>query len=257
MPFAENAGIRLYYECQGSGPPLVLHHGFTESGRDWVDNGYVNALRDRFRLILIDARGHGRSDKPADPAAYTMEQRARDVVAVLDNLGFSTAHFLGYSMGGRVGFAVGKHAPERFDSIIIGGASPSPDSRESLESWIEWLRRDGLEGVISGMERLWGPLPEPTKDQIRANDAGALLAERVASLHHASLDDALPGMEMPCLIYAGSKDPRYAGAEEAAARLPQGTFVGFAGLDHLQCLLECTKVVSIVTEFLSHVRLRA
>ena len=61
MPFARNAGVRIHYETIGTVGALVLHHGTGGSGPDWKDLGYVDALKDRHRLILIDARGHGQS----------------------------------------------------------------------------------------------------------------------------------------------------------------------------------------------------
>jgi pimeloyl-ACP methyl ester carboxylesterase len=74
--------------------------GYLES---WRERGYTNVLGDDYRLILIDARGHGRSDKPHEPEAYVRELRATDVVAVLDDLGIGKTNYFGYSMGGRIG----------------------------------------------------------------------------------------------------------------------------------------------------------
>src|SRR6266404_7521776 len=64
MPYADNGNVRIHYQVEGEGPALVLQHGFTESVVDWYEAGYVEALRPDYRLILIDARGHGVSDKP-------------------------------------------------------------------------------------------------------------------------------------------------------------------------------------------------
>src|SRR5512143_3070684 len=108
-----NAGVRIHYEVEGSGPPLVLQHGFSQSLADWRVAGYVEALRDHHQLILVDARGHGGSDKPHDSAAYTTGHHAADIVAVLDALGLQRADYWGYSMGGWIGFGMAKHAPER------------------------------------------------------------------------------------------------------------------------------------------------
>jgi pimeloyl-ACP methyl ester carboxylesterase len=91
MPDATNDGVRIHYEREGNGPPLVLQHGFTGSLEGWRDSGYVDALKSAYELILIDARGHGRSDKPHDPAAYTLDKRAADVLAVLDDAGIERA----------------------------------------------------------------------------------------------------------------------------------------------------------------------
>ena len=83
------------------------------SGADWRDLGYVDALKHDYKLILIDARGAGASDKPHDAAAYDPALRASDVVAVLDDLGIRHAHYFGYSLGGWVGFLLAKYAPDR------------------------------------------------------------------------------------------------------------------------------------------------
>src|SRR5262249_18139552 len=106
-----NHGTRIYYQSEGTGPPLVLQHGFSQSIEDWYECGYVDALKHDYRLILVDARGHGSSDKPHDPAAYGLDKRAGDVVAVLDAIGISRAHFWGYSMGSWIGFGMAAFAP--------------------------------------------------------------------------------------------------------------------------------------------------
>ena len=120
MPYADNDGIRIHYQVEGEGPPLVLQHGFSESVVDWYEAGYVNALRSDYRLILIDARGHGASDKPHDPDAYALHRRVADVVAVLDALKIAKALFWGYSMGGWIGFGTAKYSQERFRALVIG-----------------------------------------------------------------------------------------------------------------------------------------
>ena len=113
MPYASNHGVRIHYEVMGDGPPLVLQHGFYGSGEDWIEFGYTEALRQKYRLILLDARGHGDSDKPHDPEAYTLQHMAADVVAVMDDLSIDKSHYLGYSMGGWIGYGMAKYAPAR------------------------------------------------------------------------------------------------------------------------------------------------
>ena len=103
MPRVDNKGISIHYRVEGNGPPLVLGHGFTDSSDIWYERGYVAALKPKYRLVLIDARGHGQSDKPHDPPSYTPEKFASDIVAVLDDLGMKTAAYWGYSMGGWMG----------------------------------------------------------------------------------------------------------------------------------------------------------
>ena len=104
MPFANNNGVKIYYEVEGQGPPLVLAHGISMGLNNWRRNGYTDALKKDFQLVLYDARGHGRSDKPHEPAAYGLLNMAEDVVAVLDDLGIGQAHYFGFSMGAKVGY---------------------------------------------------------------------------------------------------------------------------------------------------------
>lgn len=100
MPFANNQGVRIHYEVEGKGPPLVLLHGLGGSLEMWYDSGYEKPLKNDYQLILIDVRGHGASDKQHDPKSYELELLVSDVVVVLDDLNINKAHFLGYSMGG-------------------------------------------------------------------------------------------------------------------------------------------------------------
>ena len=83
MPYATNDGVRIRYEVEGSGPPLVLHIGYIGGLEDWADAGYVAPLARGFRVLRLDPRGQGQSDKPHDPAKYGPEMAA-DVVRLLD-----------------------------------------------------------------------------------------------------------------------------------------------------------------------------
>lgn len=100
MPYADNNGVRIHYKVEGEGRPLVLQHGSTSSIQAWYQNGYVEPLKPHYQLILVDARGHGDSDKPHDRALYALPLRVSDIVAVLDDLNIQKAHYWGYSMGG-------------------------------------------------------------------------------------------------------------------------------------------------------------
>ena len=121
MPYVDNAGVKIHYHVEGDGPPLVMQHGLTNSLETWYAYGFVQELQKDYRLILVDARGHGRSDKPHNPKDYDLKLRVSDILAVIDDLGVEKAHYLGYSMGGRIGFGLVKHALDRFHSLMIGG----------------------------------------------------------------------------------------------------------------------------------------
>lgn len=123
MPYAENRKQKIHYTVHGQGPTVVFQHGLLSHGRRFRDLGYVRGLAG-YRVVLIDSLGHGRSDKPTDAELYGAGMRAGDVVAVMDDLSVERAHFVGYSMGGWMGVALARFAPERLLSLTIGGWDP-------------------------------------------------------------------------------------------------------------------------------------
>ena len=247
MPYADNNGVRIYYQVEGKGPPLVLQHGYTDSLKTWYELGYVDALKREHQLILVDARGHGGSDKPHDTAAYAKELQATDIVAVLRGLDISRADYFGYSMGGRIGFAMTQYAPERVCSLILGGAAGDGRSRVG-DRFLVALRAGGAEAIPA----VWvAPLPSELKIRLLANDIEALAACRVDSLGFA---DVLPTMTMPCLIYAGAADPIYPVAEATVAEMPNVAFFTLPGLGHAEAFLRSDLVLPRVLEFLNFMK---
>jgi pimeloyl-ACP methyl ester carboxylesterase len=251
MPDAMNDGVRIHYEREGSGPPLVLQHGFTRSLEGWRDSGYVDALKGDYELVLIDARGHGQSDKPHDPAAYTLDKRAADVLAVLDDAGIERAIYWGYSMGGHIGYAIGHYAPGRFDALILGGMHPY--AREAAQpGWrAEAIRSGGMEAYIAESERRDGPLPAQIRARVLANDREALAAATAGSAGAPSFVAALDRLSIPVLIYAGDRDqPIHDEAARAANGKAHVTFVSLPGLNHGEVSRRSDVVLPHVRAFL-------
>ena len=248
MPYADNAGIHIHYEVEGTGPALVLHHGFTQCLEDWFERGYVAALGSRYRLILVDARGHGRSDKPHDEVSYTLDRRVTDVTSVLDAVGVEKAHFWGYSMGGWIGFGMARHAPDRVDSLVIGGAHPFANNQAAMRQWV----RDGItaggDDFVAAFEKMVGPISASYAARLRAADLQAWLA---LAQDRVSIEDMLGAMAMPCCIYAGEADPIFRRVKAAADRIPNAHFFSLPGLLHSQAFIESSTVLTPVIKFLS------
>ena len=250
VPYANNQGVRIRYEVEGSGSPLVLLSGLTGYLEWWQELGYVDSLKDKYKLILIDLRGHGGSDKPHDPEAYRLKLLAEDVVAVLDDLGISKAHFLGYSMGGRIGFGLAKYAPARFQSFIIGGQEPGEVSQEGTRWWLQLLEK-GMDAVTAMFETEISMAPE-MKTRLLANDAKALSAMLMAPDYRASLEDVLPSITVPCLIFVGEADSDFAGVKECIKYIRSAEFVSFPGLNHTQVISDSHSVLPQITKFLEN-----
>ena len=253
MPQAtSNNGVKIHYEVVGDGPPVLLHHGFTSSLEGWREYGYADALKDDYRLILMDARGHGQSGKPHDAAAYAIGFRVSDVTSVLDDLGVEQSHFFGYSMGGHTGFGMLEHAPDRVASLVVGGMHPYARKAEPLNQRAETLR-DGIEAMLTATERQLGPIQEPFRSRMLANDAEALVASTLGTRDTPGLEDSLATARHLCLVFAGDQDPAHDLAQQAAGQTPNATFVSLAGLNHLAALTRSDLVLPHVTEFLARV----
>jgi pimeloyl-ACP methyl ester carboxylesterase len=260
MPYATNPddGVRICYEVEGAGPPLVLHIGFLGRLQSWRRVGMVDALQHEYRLILMDPRGQGKSDKPHYVQAYAVERFVTDIVAVLDDLGVDRANFLGYSMGAAVGFAAGVFAPDRLRSLILGGSHPYFNE---LADWVIFasLHEDaailaqGMEAFVSSYEEKYGPLPPDVREQWLDNDGKALAANTLAVEAFPDISGQLPQIGVPTLIYCGTEDEPFAQARRASEVIPGARFVPLNGLNHTQAFRQSEDIVPHILEFLSEI----
>jgi len=253
MPFADNDGIRIHYEVEGEGPPLVLCHGLFGSLEQWRVWGYVEALKDNYQLILIDSRGHGASDKPHDPKAYRTETMVADVVSVLNDLDVEKAHFLGYSMGGQIGWCIGRHAPDRFYSLIIGGMPPyerDPDIPDpDIDVLVPILKR-GNEAVVAAFQESFGGKMElGIKNILMNNDPEAIIA-RLLRVERVEYDETISTTTLPCLLYMGEADTGYSKAKQSIEVLLNLTFVTLHNLNHEQGAMRSDLVLPHIMKFL-------
>ena len=120
MAFFEHENCSLHYEEYGQGDPLLLIHGLGSSSRDWEYQ--IPAFAAHYRVIVVDLRGHGRSDKPRE--RYSIAGFSRDIEALIEHLGLGPVHLLGLSMGGMVGFHLSLDQPRQFRSLCSFNISP-------------------------------------------------------------------------------------------------------------------------------------
>jgi len=255
MSYVDNEGVSIHYMVEGEGPPLVLQHGLGVTLEYWHQVGYVEALKDRHGLILIDARGHGASSKPHDPGDYRLELMVADTVAVLDDLKVSRAHYFGYSFGGWIGWGIAKHVPERFYSLILGGAGPPRKRLPGEPNFFLDLYQKGMDTVLATCEPMFGQWWTPElKAMCQANDLEALIA-LVSADDWGGLDfkDILPTVMVPCLLFVGEAADEYASAKECVKSMPTATFVSFPDLDHVEAICRTDLVLPHIVRFLAEV----
>src|SRR6478736_874062 len=155
MPKINRDGVEIYYEVHGSGPPLLLTHGYSSTSQMW--QGQIEALSKHHRLVLWDMRGHGRSDYPDDPAAYSETLTVADMAALLDEVGAKTAIVGGLSLGGYMSLAFNRVHPERVEALLIIDTGPGYKNDEARAGWnknalrtAERYETDGLKLLETG-----------------------------------------------------------------------------------------------------------
>jgi pimeloyl-ACP methyl ester carboxylesterase len=177
-------GVGIAYEVTGDGRPVVLIHGFPDSGRLWRHQ--VPALADAgFKVIVPDMRGYGRSDKPADVGAYAMPNLAADVLAVLSDAGVERAHVVGHDWGAGAAWGLAALARDRVDQLVVMSVGHpatfrgAGDFRQHEKSWYmllfqfpgvaeQWLSANGWANF-----RAWSRHPDA--DAVIADlEAGSL-----------------------------------------------------------------------------------
>lgn len=257
MPFADNQGVHIHYDVEGAGPNLLLVHGLTASRQGWFDFGYVDALRASHRVIVMELRGHGRSDKPHDPEAYTREAMVGDVLAVLDGAGADRAVYWGYSLGANVGYSTALLAAERFDAFVLGGMhpylrGPAGNSGSRVPSRIPAFKQ-GMQHYYDTLVKpeLKEPLPPERLARLLANHGPALAALLEAQPGWVGQDAALTRLTMPVFVYAGDADPLHTGVQRVAEEVATARFATLPGLNHNQASERADLVLPHVLPFLA------
>jgi pimeloyl-ACP methyl ester carboxylesterase len=125
MPYVRRAGVRLHYDDAGCGSAVLLHTGGGGDGRMWELAGYTTALAG-YRRLLLDHRGHGRSDCPPGLSGHRLGEYVQDVITVLDRAGVAQAGLVGYSAGARIAYAVARRYPGRVRAVVGIGAVGAP-----------------------------------------------------------------------------------------------------------------------------------
>ncbi len=240
MPRMELDGLGLHVEVAGSGPPLVLLHGFTGSAGTWRE--LIEALGSEYTTIAPDLVGHARSDAPAEVDRYRMSRAVDDLVALVHSLGHERAAWLGYSLGGRTALQLAVRHPDAVAALILEGASPGIADDDERAARVrddvalaERIERDGVEAFVDQWEQIplfasQRTLPAEVRDAVRATRLANTAVGLANSLRGMGagpaepLHDRLTEVRAPALLLAGSLDTKYvAVGREMARTLPNAT----------------------------------
>jgi len=242
--YFDSNGVRIRYLDQGSGQPIVLIHGYTSNvERSWMDTGvFANLVKD-YRVIALDCRGRGKSDKPQDPRAYGGEM-GQDVVRLLDLLKIARAHIVGYSMGGNITAQLLTTNPDRFITATLGGAS---GRREAWGAQSEQAAEEEAVELENGIPfrslilRI-APIdePKPTDEAIRqrsqamvaVNDTAALAAFMRGRRAQLVTDAQMAAVQVPTLGIVGSADPNLTGMNSLKTIWPGLKVIIIEGATH-------------------------
>jgi pimeloyl-ACP methyl ester carboxylesterase len=226
--FTASDGLRIHYIEAGQGPPVVLIHGYTGTAQgNWFSNGVAEALAKNHRVVAIDCRGHGKSDKPHDPAKYG-PQMFKDVLELMDHLKIDKAHVHGYSMGGFFVTALLVAAPERFITASYGGSGvPEVEEKYKQEVPPDNTARD--------------PLEDEAGKKLSANpdrDEDALAAVRKYPWKPGErLNIDLTTIKIPVLAINGEFDRPNAKTHRMKRELANFTAVVLPGKSHLTAIM--------------------
>ena len=223
MPTLDRNGVQIYYEVHGSGPTVLLTHGYSATAEMWQPN--LAALSPRYRLILWDMCGHGQSDSPNDPAAYSEEATVADMTALLDAHGVEQAVIGGLSLGGYMSLAFHLAHPERVTALMLFDTGPGYKRDEPRAGWNKRAEATAHEYETKGLAAL-GRSAEVLASHHRSAQGLAHAARGMLAQRDARVIDSLATIKVPTLVLAGAKDePFLAETDYMANKIPGATKV--------------------------------
>ena len=250
MPTIDRNGVKIYYEVHCDGPPLILTHGYSSTSAMW--QGQVAALSKQHKLVLWDMRGHGQSDYPEDPAAYSEALTVGDIAALLDEVGAKTAIVGGLSLGGYMSLAFYRAHPERVAALLIIDTGPGFKKDDAREAWnrrvfdtAERFEREGL-AVLQSASR--------ERSTVSHRDATGLAraARGMLTQRDARVIELLPDIKVPSLIVVGADDtPFLAASDYMAAKIPGAKKVVIPAAGHAVNIDQPQAFIDAVLPFLN------
>jgi len=249
MPKIDRDGVKIHYEVHGDGPVLILTHGYSSTSQMW--KGQVEALSRHHKLVLWDMRGHGQSDYPAEPAAYSEAATVGDIAALLDAVGARRAIVGGLSLGGYMSLAFYRAHPERVAALLIIDTGPGFKKDDAREAWnrraldtANRFDREGLDALKSASRE---------RSTVSHRDATGLAraARGMLTQRDARVIEVLGEIKVPSLVVVGADDtPFLAASDYMAAKIPGARKVVIPAAGHAVNIDQPQAFIDAVLPFL-------
>jgi len=212
-------GVNIYYEVHGSGPVILLTHGYSATAQMWKCQ--IEPLTKKNTLVTWDMRGHGQSDYPADQSAYSEEATVGDMAAILDAVGARKAIIGGLSLGGYMSLAFYRTHPERTNALLIIDTGPGFKKDDARETWNKRARETGERYDKEGLAVLKSGSAERAYAVHRSADGLANAARGMLAQKNSAVIESLPNIKVPSIVIVGSNDtPFLAASDYMAAKIP-------------------------------------
>lgn len=222
MPSINRDGVEIYYEVHGQGTPLLLTHGYSSTSAMW--QGQIDLLAKQYRLITWDMRGHGKSDYPDDPPAYSEPHTVADMAAILDQVAGTDCKAIvgGLSLGGYMSMAFYNAHPNRVISLLIIDTGPGFKKNAAREGWNKYARKQGDEFDKNGLGPLQNLSAERSKVTHRNAKGIAHAARGMLTQRDSAVIDSLSNIRVPSLVLVGEEDKGFlAAADYMANKIPR------------------------------------
>ena len=219
MAKLDRDGVKIHYEIHGSGPTLLLSHGYSSTARMW--DGQVAALKDRYQVIVWDMRGHGESDYPSDAKLYSEALTVGDMKALLDLVGAKQAIVAGLSLGGYMSLAFNASHPEQVRALMLFDTGPGFKKDEARAKWNETAHRRAADFDSRGLAAL------NSSDEVklvRHRDASGLAgsARGMLAQKNDRVIQSLDKIAVPTLVLVGANDTNFLAATDYMAAKIKG-----------------------------------
>lgn len=250
MARARLNGIEIDYEASGSGPAVLLSHGYSATRRMW--DAQHGALGERHRVISWSMRGHGETESPADPARYSADLTVRDMHALLGHLGVEHAVIGGLSLGGYVSLAFYLEHPEMVHALVICDSGPGYRNADARAAWNTRAHERAVAIETRGLEALGRSREVRESLALHRSAQGLAHAARGMLAQEGSrVIDGLASVRVPTLIIVGDQDqPFLAPCEYMAKKIPGARFEVIRGAGHSSNLDQPEAFNRVLLDFL-------